>query len=151
MDSSSGSFVDLDSDQTITGNKAISNKLYFGNPTKDASSRFIDGSTWGYLKYDASTNSLHSSLPIYSDAWITAKGVGTIHDLSMSPIQFVYGYDDLSENFSDEDKDETFNAYTIKKLGERITTLEELTPESYFEYDETHDALRCIKPLYSES
>lgn len=83
---------------------------------------------------------------------MTAGGLTPVNNLEMGLVQFMYGYNDLGGTFSDSDKDETFNAYTINKLHERITTLEQASPaESYFEYDETHDALRCAKPIYSDS
>lgn len=70
----------------------------------------------------------------------------------MGLVQFMYGYDDLDNRYWDTDKDETFNAYTIQKLHQRIYAIESKEENpilKYFEWDDYNNAVKVTKPLYT--
>lgn len=60
----------------------------------------------------------------YSDGFISAKGSQASSGGGGGLIQSVYGYASIGGAFSDTSLTDTFNAYTINKLAERITTIE---------------------------
>ena len=57
-----------------------------------------------------------NTVGFYSDGWITALGVKTGGSGGDGLVKNVYGFSNLGTTFSDSDLDNTFNAYTIKKL-----------------------------------
>lgn len=78
------------------------------------------------LVYDSANKALRvkhradgNTVGLYSDGWITALGVATGGSIGGSgAIKTVYSFANLTDGttFSDSDLDNTFNAYTIKKL-----------------------------------
>ena len=75
------------------------------------------------LVYDSANNALRvkhrtdgNTVGFYSDGWVSALGVKTGGSGGDGLVKNVYGFSNLGTTFSDSDLDNTFNAYTIKKL-----------------------------------
>ena len=75
------------------------------------------------LVYDSANKALRvkhrtdgNTVGFYSDGWVSALGVKTGGSGGDGLVKNVYGFSNLGTTFSDSDLDNTFNAYTIKKL-----------------------------------
>ena len=75
------------------------------------------------LVYDSANKALRvkhrtdgNTVGFYSDGWVSALGVKTGGSGGGGLVKNVYGFSNLGTTFSDSDLDNTFNAYTIKKL-----------------------------------
>lgn len=67
-----------------------------------------------------------NEIGFYTNTFISAMGVnpGSGSGGGGGMIESVYGYTDLGGTFSDNNLNDTFNAYTINRLASRITSLE---------------------------
>lgn len=79
-----------------------------------------------YLSYDSTNRALKSILDFYSIKGITAYGTGSTTSGTGSGglITKVYGYGDLGGTYANTTLTDTFNAYTVNKINERLTSLE---------------------------
>lgn len=65
-----------------------------------------------------------SSANLYTTGGLSALGMGSGGTGGGGLIQTVYGYADLGSTFLDTDKTNTFNAYAIAKLAQRLSSVE---------------------------
>lgn len=122
------------------------------------------------LYWDSANNAIRVStvaggaMNFYVTGGLSALGFESTADSGAGGlIQNVYNYSGLSNTFSDADMSNTFNAYTVKRIHDRVYTLETnirshtypITPYAYSELDKlntpTDNGLYSIKEgnLYS--
>lgn len=110
-------YVTLSGQQSLSGVKNFQNGITFGSPIIDASGNYYFGTlddetgVGGSFRYDASLNKFVSSLPI----------------VTPEPDLNAYQYGDLSTNidkFNDASTAETFNAYTVNRIHNRVYSIE---------------------------
>lgn len=96
-------------------------------------SDYIEIGTSGIrIGFDATNNALKvykadgTGAGFYATGFVSAKGISSNSGGSSGGglIKNVYRYTDLGKTYSDSDSNNTFNAYTINKLAERIGNIE---------------------------
>ena len=119
-------YVTLSGQQSLSGIKNFQNGITFGSPIIDAYGNYYFGTlddetgVGGFLRYDASTDMLYSSLPIDAPNINQNKITGYTY----SEIDSSLGLEDISTGG-------VFNAYTTQQIHKRVYALEENGSKTY--------------------
>ena len=114
--------------------------LDVGNYTETLDSRYVtkaffsrlfkahkaDGSDIAVNDTDTDIDNIESLVGFWTERFMSSMGMnpGTGGGEGGGIIQSVYGYSDLGKTFSDDNLTDTFNAYTINKLADRLSVVE---------------------------
>ena len=78
-----------------------------------------------YISYDTSNSAVKITGDLYATLGISAYGQSSSGTSGTGGfIKNVYGYSGLSGTYSDTTLTDTFNAYTIARIAERLSTVE---------------------------
>ena len=85
-----------------------------------------DGSDIAVNDTDTDIDNIESLVGFWTERFMSSMGLnpGTGGGEGGGIIQSVYGYSDLGKTFSDDNLTDTFNAYTINKLADRLSVVE---------------------------
>ena len=81
-----------------------------------------------FFEWDGDNSAIIAKFNLYSTGEISAYGLGSGGSGGGGLIENVYGYSNLGQTFSNTTLTDTFNAYTINQINNRLTAVETSTP-----------------------
>ena len=114
------------------------NILHAGNYSSTLDNRYVtkaffsrlfkahkeDGSDIAVNDTAADIDNIEALFGFWTERWMSSMGLNPGTGGGGGLIQSVYGYSDLGKTFSDDNLTDTFNAYTINKLADRLSVVE---------------------------